>query len=144
MKLICIYCKYNQDNFLLKLSEVTLKTKVEKNVVILSDDFFNRYNTCEIYINNSLSDSKVNRYNFNDSENITILIKWNNTIDNAESMFRDCDKIIEIDLSNFDTSQVTLMIKMFYNCSSLISLNLNNFNTSQVKNMNEMFYSCSN
>ena len=28
-------------------------------------------------------------------------------------MFKDCDKINEIDLSNFDTSQVTDMSSMF-------------------------------
>ena len=47
--------------------------------------------------------------------------------------------IVELDLSNFDTSQVTDMQFMFYGMSSLTSLDLSNFDTSQVKYMNSMF-----
>ena len=51
--------------------------------------------------------------------------------------------ILEIDLSNFDTSEVTNMGEMFYGMSNLTSLNLSNFNTSQVTNMGLMFYGLS-
>ena len=44
-----------------------------------------------------------------------------------------------IDLSNFDTSNVTNMSKMFYNCGITL-LNLSNFDTSQVTDMNNMFF----
>ena len=47
--------------------------------------------------------------------------------------------ILEIDLSNFDTSEVTNMGGMFYGMSNLTSLNLSNFDTSQVTNMGLMF-----
>ena len=47
---------------------------------------------------------------------------------------------LEIDLSNFDTSQVTNMSSMFYGMHILTSLNLSNFDTSKVTNMNLMFY----
>ena len=39
-------------------------------------------------------------------------------------MFKDCDKINEIDLSNFDTSQVTDMSSMFERCYALLTLKL--------------------
>ena len=126
IKLIYLYCKYNKEKFLVKSSNVTLKIKAG-----------------QIYINNTLSDNKVNRYNFNDSENISIIIRWNNTIYDTESMFRDCEKIIEIDLSHFDASQVTNMSRMFYNCTSLISLDLTNLETSNVEDMNRLFVRCS-
>ena len=58
-------------------------------------------------------------------------------------MFRECSDITEIDLSNFDTSNVENMQLMFYGCSSLTSLNLSNFNTSRVTWMDAMFYGCS-
>ena len=58
-------------------------------------------------------------------------------------MFYECIKITEINLSNFNTSNVTSMLNIFTGCSSLISLNLSNFNTSKVKNMEGMFESCS-
>ena len=47
--------------------------------------------------------------------------------------------ILEIDLSNFDTSKVTDMKDMFNNMLSLTTLNLSNFNTSKVTDMKDMF-----
>ena len=49
--------------------------------------------------------------------------------------------ILDIDLSNFDTSQVTDMSYMFFYMSNLTVLNLSNFNTSNVTNMSYVFYS---
>ena len=47
-----------------------------------------------------------------------------------------------IDLSNFNTNNVTDMFCMFYGCSSLNSINLSNFNTNNVTNMGCMFGDC--
>ena len=47
--------------------------------------------------------------------------------------------ILELDLSNFDTSQVTYMQSMFFGMSNLTTLNLSNFDTSKVTNMGAMF-----
>ena len=51
--------------------------------------------------------------------------------------------ILDIDLSNFDTSQVTDMSYMFFYMSNLTVLNLSNFDTSKVTDMKYMFYSMS-
>ncbi len=47
--------------------------------------------------------------------------------------------ILELDLSNFDTSKVTNMHAMFNVMSNLTTLNLSNFNTSNVTDMSYMF-----
>ena len=47
--------------------------------------------------------------------------------------------ILDLDLSNFDTSRVTNMSNMFFGMSSLTTLNLSNFDTSRVTNMSNMF-----
>ena len=52
--------------------------------------------------------------------------------------------ILEIDLSNFDTSKVTNMRSMFVGMRSLTTLNLSNFNTSNVTNMSDVFSSMPN
>ena len=52
------------------------------------------------------------------------------------------DKLKTIDLSEFDTSQVTSMYKVFFQCSNLTSIDLTNVNTSKVTDMTLMFYSC--
>ena len=109
---------------------------------MLYDEFFQGYNPNQIYINDSLKDNITNRYDFNDSEIITIKIKWNITIESTESMFDNCNRIIQIDLTYFNNSKVNNTSKMFRNCESLISLDLSNFDVSNAKDMNRMFNYC--
>ena len=52
--------------------------------------------------------------------------------------------ILELDLSNFDTSKVANMSHMFNGMRNLTTLNLSNFNTSNVKDMGGMFFSMTN
>lgn len=58
-------------------------------------------------------------------------------------MFNDCPKLASLDLSSFDTSNVTGMSRMFDGCSSLASLDVSSFDTSYVLRMNDMFNGCS-
>ena len=55
-------------------------------------------------------------------------------------MFRDLKNISNIDLSKFDSSDLTKIRCMLW--TSLESLNLNNFKTSLVSTMYAMFESC--
>ena len=57
-------------------------------------------------------------------------------------MFSYCNMLEKLDLSNFNTTEVTNMSGMFYGCYKLPSLNLSNFNTAKVTNMSQMFYTC--
>ena len=58
-------------------------------------------------------------------------------------MFFDCKKMTSVTFgSNFNTGNVTDMSWMFYNCSSLTSLDVSGFNTGNVTNMQDMFSSC--
>lgn len=59
-------------------------------------------------------------------------------------MFYTCSSLTSLNLSSFDTSNVTSMGAMFYSCSSLTNLDLSNLDTSNVTNMSSMFDSCSN
>ena len=57
----------------------------------------------------------------------------------SEPYVQKIRNVLEIDLSNFDTSKVTNMSNMFLGMSNLTTLDLSNFNTSQVTNMSSMF-----
>lgn len=57
-------------------------------------------------------------------------------------MFYGCENLANLDVSNFDTSNVTSMVSMFYGCKGLTNLDVNNFDTSNVTTMREMFRSC--
>ena len=61
-------------------------------------------------------------------------------VTNMYSMFSGMSKITSLDVSNFDTSKVTNMSHMFNSMHNLSSLNLSNFDTSNVKEMYNMFY----
>ena len=80
------------------------------------------------YLNLTKQNVITYKYDFNQTDNFVELI-WNNNINNCDFMFRNCKDIIEMDLSDFNTSEVTTMLRMFHTCSSLISLNLSNFDT---------------
>ena len=52
-------------------------------------------------------------------------------------------QLTELDLSNFNTSNVTNMESMFSGCNKLIKLDLSSFDTSNVTNISSMFNNCS-
>ena len=54
--------------------------------------------------------------------------------------YNEQKNILDIDLSNFDTSKVIRMDYMFSSMSNLTILNLSNFNTSKVTDMGHMFF----
>ena len=59
-------------------------------------------------------------------------------------LFSSCQSLESLDLSGFNTENVSSMVSMFSQCSSLRSLDLSSFNTSKVIDMNLMFYMCTN
>ena len=76
-------------------------------------------------------------------ENGEIKLVWtDSTITDTENMFIDCDDITEIDMRNFDFSQVTSTYLMFQHCTSLITVYFSNLNTQKLKKMTNMFNQC--
>lgn len=63
---------------------------------------------------------------------------------NMSHMFNGMRNLTTLNLSNFNTSNVTDMGGMFFSMTSLTTLNLSNFDTSKVTNMGSMFYGISN
>lgn len=63
-------------------------------------------------------------------------------VTNMNGMFMGCSSLTSIDVNNFNTSKVTDMAFMFDFCISLQSIDLSNFDTNKVTNMEVMFESC--
>ena len=59
------------------------------------------------------------------------------------NMFSGCSSLTSLDVTHFNTANVTDMSYMFSSCSSLTSLDVTYFNTAKVTNMSSMFSSCS-
>ena len=139
-------CLFKKSNLLVKLEEITLKTKGSGTIKILSDSRFLYTSQCNIFINNEHQNELSIEYPFNSNDNDdinTVRITWESKMDTTIGMFTGCNKIIEIDLSKFDTSDVGIMTGMFSSCSSLTSINLSNIKTSKVTSMASMFAGCS-
>ena len=88
---------------------------------------------------------KNTSYHFSGFKGSSIDLSSFNTsnVTNMNSMFRDCSSLTSLDLSSFNTSKVTNMASLFNSCRSLTSLDLSNFNTSKVTDMGGVFYGCS-
>ena len=62
--------------------------------------------------------------------------------DFGKQYFEGCEKLKEINLSSFNTKNVTNMSFMFGLCKNLVDLNLSSFNTENVTNISCMFFGC--
>ena len=82
-------------------------------------------------------------YRFNKKGKWVVEYYFLRNLTNINHMFEGCNKLISLNLVNFNTQNVTDMSWMFYGCSSLSNLDLSNFNTQNVKYMYNMFYGCS-
>ena len=71
--------------------------------------------------------------------------QWNvSNVSMFDSVFRNCSSLEALDVSHWNTSGATYMGHMFDGCSSLEVLDVSHFNTSNVTSMESMFDHCSN
>ena len=123
--------------------EIILRIKGKGESKFLGDLFYNIDDISNVLINGIVinHEENVRRFNFG-LENNTVKLIFNKTIDSCYHMFSGCSNITEIDLSQFDSSNVESMVGMFEDCTSLSSLDLSNLETSNVENMYYMFRNC--
>ena len=139
----------NKETFFLcdeKMGEKNFTKAGEPNELeIASFDELNSEN-CEMYLDNQKI--PFEKYHIFTKEGIyTIKYILLKKITTCKKMFLKCDHILSIDLSNFDSSEVTDTSLMFINCFSLEEINFGNFKTTKVantnvENMNSMFTVC--
>jgi surface protein len=97
----------------------------------------------KLYINNK--EYKFKKFFNPEKEGVyTIKIELNILLENCYHMFYKCSKITNIDLSLFNSKNITDMNSMFGLCNNLTSINLTNFDTKKVSNMQLLFQGCLN
>ena len=128
-------------------SEITITIKGRGDQKIINDrtveEFSPDYKPNKILVNGQEQEydrSTVYLYLTEEVNIITMIMDYHVT--NCIGMFYGMNNITKIDLSKFDSSQVTTMSYMFYDCISLTSLDLTNFTTEYVSDMKYMFYNC--
>ena len=111
--------------------------KGDKNVIKVNKNE-KEIKYCEIFINEKKI--KFNYYyNFPDEGIYIIKYKFKKLIRFTNFIFYGCSSLTSLDLSNFNTENVTNMRYMFYGCSSLKLLNLSNVNAQNVIDIGYMF-----
>ena len=111
----------------------SIKLARAKQIVITGKISLNSSNSASYLFNGFRSVSKIVGLEHLDLSQATSTV----------SMFRGCEDLTSLDLSNFNTANVENMSFMFDECSSLTSLNLSSFNTANVTSMSYMFSDCS-
>ena len=97
---------------IISLSEIIITIKGSGNQQIIYNSF--SYTPNLIYINGEAQDSGGKTVNNLSKEINLIKVAWNQPLQTCNSMFKGLSNIIYIDLSNFDTSQLTNIDNMFY------------------------------
>ena len=124
----------------------------EINLIYYGENALNYYHFYEIekiFINGVKQRFILSNFMYDNVINLTyegfyyITLVFKNNITNCSHMFKGGD-FIYIDLSSFDTQNVTTMQEMFYGCKNLINIDLSSFNTQKVTNMQDMFHNCYN
>ena len=111
----------------------TVAPAASVNAVNIDDD----ESECEIKL--WLDPTDKTAYYYAEPEKV-YLNKKSNEMFFSKSDEQKIKNILEIDLSNFDTSEVTNMGGMFYGMSNLTTLNVSHFDTSKVTDMSLMFH----
>ena len=76
--------------------------------------------------------------------NLDLLNFDTSNVTNMNNMFSDCKSLENLNLSRFNTKNVVNMSGMFFNCEKLEYLDISSFNTNNVKTTNCMFMDCKN
>ena len=104
----------------------------------------------DVFVNNKkinmiIEDNKWKiDYDFQNIGQYTFEITFKNKIDSLNGFFEGCSNIISLDLSNFDSSNVTSMKNMFAGCDKLKEIKgLCKLNIKKVTTMEAMFSKCS-
>ena len=132
------------NQILVSSSEITLKVQGTGDI-----NLFDSIYECpsKLYINETniaINNNDCHQVNIKSEEDANSLIRleWDNIFTSAYRLFYSCNQIIEINMTNFDTSLITSMEEMFDGCYNLKFLYLENFDTSNVKTFSYMLYHC--
>ena len=153
--------KKNQIIIKIKITHKDKIGKEFKDIYFLDNDFYvfngtlKKYEQEHKHINELQENNNIlyidnNKYDFckffkpTKEGEYTITMIFSKKLKNCSYMFRGCRNITNIDLSSFDSSDVTDMSYMLSECFNLKEINLNNLNVNNVIDMNHIFDKCQN
>ena len=137
-----IYTKKRLSDFS-SLNEIFIKINGSGTQKILNSDYI--YKPSQVYVQGNSTSYLVDDYNriagLQNNEN-TIIMKWDDKLQNCSYMFSGLNNIIEVDLSKFDISEVRITKFMFSDCINLKNIIFNNYNSFILNEITYMFCNC--
>ena len=132
-----------------KVDEVNGKVEKKNSLFIhVNDDGANVVldnSTIPLYKNKSYTFKGFKTISFSGNRKAVNKIKlnWGGACpSNLSTLFSECSNITNIDVSGWDTSEVTSVANIFSNCANLTEVNLSGWDTSGIKTLNRMFAGC--
>ena len=130
-----------------KYSYITYKIMSTSSISIYATSYSDNQPD-EVYINEKKQSTIKRTYSSSEFDRVdsgiyNVKLVWSTEITNAYRMFMACYNIIEMDLSHFDSSKISIMGMMFYSASGLTSINLTNYSTEEAYDIGSMFDGCS-
>ena len=128
-----------------------IKIKLTNNIddsKIIKECIFSFYKHIpnSVYLNDrqifSYDNECLNIADYDLEEEYEIKIEWGLKIDTLEMFFMGKQNVLEVDLSEFDASEVTSMNSMFFDCKNLRNIIFGNINTSSLIDMHSTFSGC--
>ena len=123
--------------------------KNDNNIILFNTTHTDIKDGIDVYIDNKrinmTNDNNIWKINneFEKNRKYIFQIVFNKNITNIKAFFNECSNIVSLDLSNFNTANVTFMGWMFNKCHKLKEIKgINKFITNKVTNMNSMFQEC--
>ena len=109
---------------------------------LLSDNGYNEADDpSEVYVEGIKKEGCVKTCNLEGDKN-KITLRYENKMKSCYYMFYELTNIIEVDLSDFDASEVSKMNGMFYGCSNLEKITFGNIKTDSLENIAGAFTKC--
>ena len=136
------YQIYNTNRKLILSNEIKIKIKGIGTQEILNKNYFNSYPPSTILVNGNIAANTGNEIIILEEEENNITMKWNDKLNNCLNMFSGLTNLIEVDFSNFDSTELTTISFIFFGCSNLTSVNFGNFYSPKLENMGSVFYEC--
>ena len=120
------------------LSEIRL---VIEGTGVTSDILKSGDDPSEVLVNGVLDPNCLKTCYIPEGKN-NVTLRFSGQLVNLYMIFSGLTNILEMDLSDFDFSQVTRIDNMFHECNNLKKVNFGNINTSSLENMEYAFAYC--
>ena len=137
---------YIKSTFQIKKEDIGKETQILNNGIYQKNVFFKTNDEIEdrftVIINKDIK-RNIFKYKFNKEDVYVIYYLFDDILKNASNLFTYCTSLISVNLSSFNSNNLTKIYAMFYGCSSLKEINLSSFNTDKVDSMELLFYGCS-